>query len=56
MTDVGSLGDLASRIASGKYPSIAAYAAAQAKATQSQELEIRKLTDEIAALKAAGTP
>ncbi len=56
MTDVSNLDDLAAKVASGKYPSIAAYAAAQAKATQSQELEIRKLTDEIAALKAAGTP
>ncbi len=51
MTDVSSLDDLAAKIASGKYPNITAYAVAQAKATQSQELEIRKLAGEITELK-----
>jgi len=53
MTDVSNLGDLAAKIASGKYPNIASYAAAQAAVTQAQELEIRKLAADVAALKAA---
>ncbi len=51
MTDVSTLDDLAAKIASGRYPNIAAYARAQAVATQSQELEIKKLTVEITELK-----
>ncbi len=50
MTDVSNLDDLAAKVASGKYPNIAAYALAQAKASQAQELEIRRLATEIAAL------
>ncbi len=53
MTDVSTLDDLAAAVASGKYPNVAAYAAAQARATQSQELELRRLAAEVAALKAA---
>ncbi len=53
MTDVSNLDDLAGKVASGKYPNIAAYAKAQAAATQSQELEIRRLAAEIAALQKA---
>lgn len=55
MTDVGSLDDLARKIASGLFPNVARYARAQAAATQAQELEIRKLREEIDVLKGSGT-
>lgn len=55
MTDVDNLDDLARKIASGLSPNIARYARAQAAATQAQELEIRKLREELDVLKGSGT-
>jgi hypothetical protein len=56
MTDVSNLDDLANKIASGKYPNIAQYAKAQAAATQSQEIEIRKLREDVEMLKRSVSP
>lgn len=51
MTDVSQLDDLALKIASGKFPNIAAYARAQAAVTQAQEAELRRLRAEVDELK-----
>lgn len=56
MTDVSNLDDLAAKIASGKYPNIAAYANAQAAATQSQELDIQALKEAVDVLRGSGPP
>ncbi len=51
MTDVSNLDNLAAKIASGRFPNVAAYARAQAIATQAQELAIRKMAEEVEVLK-----
>lgn len=56
MTEVGNLDELAAKIASGRFPNVAAYARAQAAASQSQETDIRKLREEIEVLKRSVSP
>jgi len=55
MTDVSNLDDLAAKIASSS-PNIRNYAVAQAKATQSQETEIRSLAARVTALEKPAPP
>lgn len=56
LTDVSSLDDLATRINANKYPSIAAYARAQAAATQSEEFDIQRLLADVDMLKRSVSP
>lgn len=56
LTDVSSLDDLAARINTNKYPTIAAYAKAQAVATQSEELDIQQLLADVDMLKRSVSP
>lgn len=56
LTDVQLLDELANQINSNKYPTIAAYARAQAAATQSEELDIQQLLADVEMLKRSVSP